>query len=351
MKKPIVVIMNSRWFWGSAWGAFLVFCAIVIPSLLVRSASESPQSIDSGSEVRLNEAQQSAAKGPSVAVYRTQMNRVEEVPLEDYVRGVVAAEMPIEFAVEALKAQSLAARTYIVRRLLEGDLTQVPTQDADVTDTIVHQAYISDDELRKKWGSLYESYRSKLDQAIRETEGMVLAYGGELIQAAFFSTSNGYTENSEDYWQAAVPYLRSVPSPWDKSISPKYTASKEFTMKDFLAKMELTGVVPVSTGASAMRLIDSTDSQRVKRIRIGGKTYTGRQVREKLGLASSHFTWKIQNGRIRFTTYGYGHGVGMSQYGAYGMALEGRSAEDIVKHYYTGIEIVQMESFFKDLKN
>jgi stage II sporulation protein D len=349
MKKPIIVFMNSRWFWGSAWGAFLVFCAIVIPNLLVRSASEAPSPIDSGKAMRLSQAQHPAE--PMIPVYRSLDKRVEKVPLEEYVRGVVAAEMPIEFAVEALKAQSLAARTYIVRRLLEEDFSQVPVDDAVVTDTVVHQAFISDQELRNKWGPNYETYRKKLDQAVQETEGLVLTYNGELIQAAFFSTSNGFTENSEDYWQAALPYLRSVPSPWDQNLSPKYTAAKEFTMKEFLGKMGLSGVVQVSTGGSTLRLMESTAGQRVKKIRIGGQNFTGRQVREKLGLASSHFTWKVQNGRIRFTTYGYGHGVGMSQYGAHGMALEGKKAESIVKHYYSGVEIIPMESFLKDLKN
>jgi stage II sporulation protein D len=183
-----------------------------------------------------------------------------------------------------------------------------------------------------------------LNRAIQETEGLVLTYKGELIQASYFSTSNGYTEDSEAYWQDAIPYLRSVPSPWDVELSPKYKATKTFALEELKAKLEL----PASLGEADLAqvsILERTAGQRVKSVRIGGKVFTGREVRERLSLASSHFDWKWKNGKAVITTYGYGHGIGMSQYGAEGMAREGRSAEEILRYYYQGVEIKSMNNF------
>jgi stage II sporulation protein D len=343
MKKPIIDFLESRWFLGSAWGAFLVFIAIVIPGLVVKHA---PALQESERHSPPYSAIVAELQGPTIPVFRTQEQRIIELPIEDYVRGVVAAEMPIEFSLEALKAQALAARTYIVRRMLAEDFSNVPVPGALVTDTVIHQAYVSEQQLKDRWGRRYNEYRAKLDKVVQETAGKLLLYQGQPIQAAFFSTSNGFTENSEEYWKDKVPYLRSVPSPWDQALSPRYESSIVLTTKELSAKLGLSGAVTVSS-TSYIRLLGTTSGGRIQQVRIGGKTFTGREVREKLGLPSSHFSWKIQNGRIHFTTYGYGHGVGMSQYGAQGMALEGKTAEEIVTYYYSGIEIGTMSSLLK----
>lgn len=293
-----------------------------------------------------------------IPIYLTKEQRIARVPLEDYVAGVVAAEMPIDFALEALKAQAIAARTYIIRRIVEQDLSNMPTfknageandpKNAWVTDTIAHQVYITDEQLHKSWGeSSYEKNRSKIKRAIEETKGMILTYENKPINATFFSTSNGYTENSEDYWGVYVPYLRSVPSPWDKQISPKWTQKITMSNKTFLQKLGLNDNLTASTTTTAMSRIQRTEGNRVQKIRIGGKFFTGREVREKLALPSSQFQWKVIGSNVEITTIGYGHGVGMSQWGANGMALAGLSAETILKHYYTGIEI-QQDTFLKD---
>jgi stage II sporulation protein D len=343
MKKPIIVFLESRWFLGSAWGAFLVFIAIVIPGLVVKHAPAVQESELQSSPYSVIVAE---PQGPIITVFRTKEQRIIELQIEDYVRGVVAAEMPIEFSLEALKAQALAARTYIVRRMLAEDTSNVPVPGALVTDTVIHQAYASEQQLKERWGRRYNEYRAKLEMAVQETSGKLLLYQGEPIQAAFFSTSNGFTENSEEYWKDKVPYLRSVPSPWDQAISPRYESSMDLTTKELSAKLGLSEAVTANS-SSYIRLLGMTSGGRIQQVRIGGKTFTGREIREKLGLPSSHFSWKIQNGRARFTTYGYGHGVGMSQYGAQGMALEGKTAEEIVTYYYSGIEIGTMSSLLK----
>lgn len=295
-------------------------------------ASRAPQATDDRAE-----------EGPLVPVYRAKQRKTETIPLETYVRGVVAAEMPIEFELEALKAQAMAARTYIVRRLLNGE-----AQDAIVTDTTSNQVYTSDDELMLRWGSgSFAANMDKLKRAVAETRDLVLTYDGLPIEASFFSTSNGYTENSEDYWNAYTPYLRSVPSPWDAQLSPKYKETVRFSAKELQSKLGLSSAVPVSSGGAGMRVLEYSAGHRVKKLAVGGKTFTGREVREKLDLHSSQFQWRFQDGAWQITTFGYGHGVGMSQWGANGMAKEGRQAAEIVSYYYTGIQIGSAAALLK----
>lgn len=282
---------------------------------------------------------QSALADVQVRVYLTDTGKVEKVPLETYVMGVLAGEMPIDFELEALKAQAIAARTYIFRRLASGE-NELAGRGADVTDTVKHQVYVSKRELDRRWeGEQKSENLAKLEQAVRETEGLVVTYEGEPIEAAFFSTSNGYTENSEDYWSLSLPYLRSVTSPWDKELSPRYEQETTFKLSKFYRLMGLSG--KTASSKPTIKVIEKTEGRRIKTLRINGRTFTGREVRERLGLASSQFSWKIGKGEITFTTYGLGHGVGMSQWGANGMAQEGSKAVDILLHYYTGAKVEQ----------
>lgn len=281
----------------------------------------------------------------NVAVQLSSSNTIETVPLEAYVRGVVAAEMPMEFELEALKAQAIAARTYIVRRMMKGDYSDMSLPGAVVTDSVQHQAYISEEALAKKW-SWFDRGRNldKLNRAVNETAGLVATYQGEPIQAVFFSTSNGYTENSEEYWSEPVPYLRSVASPWDAEESPKYKETVTLSAEEVAEQLGLPDAQAVMTGGESVQVLTQTTGQRIASIRIAGQTFTGREVREKLGLRSSHFDWTWRDGEAVITTYGYGHGVGMSQYGANGMAREGKRAEDILRYYYQGIQIAPWRS-------
>lgn len=281
----------------------------------------------------------------SVPVYLTDAGGVETVPLEAYVRGVVAAEMPIEFELEALKAQAIAARTYIVRHLQTANADALVSEldGAIVTDTVAHQAYLSEEQLAKRWSFFQQAiHMEKLNRAVNETKGLIATYQDEPIQALFFSTSNGYTENSEDYFRDELPYLRSVPSPWDKTLSDKYEQVVRLTEAE---AAQALGLPTASDSLGLPQKVALTAGNRIKTIEIGGKSFTGRQVREKLELPSSHFEWETQDGMVRITTYGYGHGVGMSQYGAHGMALEGATAEQILNYYYQGIRIERIQEY------
>jgi len=280
-----------------------------------------------------------------ISVYLSKTAQVIQIPIEQYVAGVVAAEMPAAFELEALKAQAIASRTYIVRRIVEHDNSGVPVSNAMVTDTVVNQAYATDDQLEQEWKTQYEANKARVNQAVSQTQHLILTYNNKPINATFFSTSNGYTENSEDYWGVYLPYLRSVPSPLDELISPKFEHIVTMPYQQFLLKLGLLNsnaakkTAPATVTAQSMQNIDYSQGHRIEQMIIDGKIFTGQEIREKLGLDSTAFTWTIHGDEVQIKTKGSGHGVGMSQWGAEGMALEGKSASDILKYYYTGVEI------------
>lgn len=288
-----------------------------------------------------NEAEKVSEEAINVKVYLSQKDKVIDLPLEEYVVGVVASEMPNEFEPEALKAQALGARTYITSLLLNKD-ESVP-QGADVTDTTKHQAFSEKSKLMEQWGSEYQEKIDKISKAVAATQGQVIVYDNELITASYFSTSNGYTENSEDYWGAELPYLKSVSSPWDAS-SPKMNEQMIFPVKEFEQKL---GVNIDSNDSLNDTITKQTASKRVEEITINNVKMSGKDVRERLNLPSTDFDWMKEGNHIVVTTKGYGHGVGMSQYGANGMAKEGKSYKDIIKHYYTGVSIVEDKKFLE----
>ncbi|NKI20969.1 stage II sporulation protein D [Paenibacillus dendritiformis] len=338
------------------WAGGLMVLAVLLPLGLVDRLADRPPAAETGPGPAPAPPMTGTPEGGTeVRVYLANARKIENVPLEQYVRGVLAAEMPADFELEALKAQAIAARTYIVRRLRSGDTAGVP-EGADVTDTVAHQAYIPLDELAKR----PERMIARLNQAVNETRDQVVTYQGEPIMAAFFSTSNGYTENAEDYWKNPVPYLKSVPSPWDQAESPRYAETVELPLNEVLDKLGLTpaavpglaqatrqggtgnsssGTRPGGGLAADVRILSRTAGKRVEEVQFGSKRFSGRDIREKLNLRSSAFDWERDGDKLRITTYGYGHGVGMSQYGAQGMAKQGAGAERILTYYYTGVRL------------
>jgi stage II sporulation protein D len=329
--KPLIVLVS-----------FLFALVLIIPAVLVLPFADDKASGKLGENVTqvTEDADPTADAAVEVAVYRSTLGQIENVSLEDYLVGVVAAEMPADFEEEALKAQALTARTYIVKKLLTKDKIGVP-DGAEVTDTQIHQVYYSDAQLRENWKKDYEWKKKKVQDAVRATSGMILTYNGEVIDASFHSTSNGYTENSEDYWSNELPYLRSVSSPWDTN-SPKFSDQKVVSVAEFESKLG----VKIGSSTTIGTIVDRTAGKRVAKVDFNGKVLTGKEIREKLELRSSDFSWERKGGNIVITTKGFGHGVGMSQYGANGMAAEGKNYQDIVKHYYQGIEISSAESMF-----
>ncbi|QOR66487.1 stage II sporulation protein D [Cytobacillus suaedae] len=328
--KPIVALVSV-----------LFVVILMIPTLLVVPFGDKVSG-QLGEELQsVKQEKVSLPTGPTfeVAVHRSKLNTIEKVQLEDYVVGVVASEMNASFEPEALKAQALAARTYIVKHLLNPEKLGIP-EEADVGDTVLHQVYKSKEELKKQWGKDYDLYLQKVQDAVAQTQGKILTYDNQPIEPSFFSTSNGYTENSEAYWQNAFPYLKSVESPWDKE-SPRFYDQKTISVKDF----EKALGVKLGNDSTIGKVISRTPGKRVGEVEISNKKFTGRQIRELLELRSSDFEWKRNGNNIVISTKGYGHGVGMSQYGANGMAAEGKTHEQIISHYYQGVQITSADSY------
>ncbi|GKS14077.1 stage II sporulation protein D [Paenibacillus chitinolyticus] len=310
----------------------LLLVTVLLPAVVVK------QQTGTFADPHGTEAVPSSADMVLIPVYLSKQKQIQTVSLEQYVKGVVAAEMPAEFSEEALKAQAIAARTYIVRRILTGDFSNVPVKEAWVTDTIQHQAYLTDDQLQKQWtGKAYESNSKKIDAAVKATADFILTYEGKPIQATFFSTSNGYTEDVRNVWGSDLPYLKSVSSPWDEKISPKFKQTITLSYKDILQKLGLPASSALNSGS--IKVLERTESKRVKSAVIAGKTFTGKEIREKLGLNSTDFEAALSGTDWTFTVKGYGHGVGMSQWGANGMAKEGKKAAEIAAYYYPGAKL------------
>jgi stage II sporulation protein D len=333
--KPIIVL-----------GSALFIVTLLVPTLLVIPFTDKTNgTLAEDLKPQVMSAPEVQNKSSiDIPVYRTIEKNIENIPLEQYVVGVVASEMPANFEVEALKAQALAARTYIVRQLLSETSLSTP-EGAKVTDNPqIHQKYMDVEDLRKQWKSEFDTNIKKITEAVNATSGQILTYNGHPIDASFFSTSNGYTENSEDYWKNEYPYLRSVPSPWDEQ-SPKYLSTTIISVEEFEKKL---GVKLPSSGDIG-KIKARTAGKRVGTVQIGNKELTGKKVRDDLKLLSSDFNWKRKGNEIIITTKGYGHGVGMSQYGANGMAQEGKTYQEIVKYYYQDVEISTVDPYIQKL--
>jgi len=265
--------------------------------------------------------------------------RVEKLRLADYLRGVVSAEMPASFEPEALKAQAVAARTYWAAA---GRDKHTP---ADIcVDSGCCQAYCSPAEAAEKWGDKAEEYAGKISRAVAETDGLVALYEGRPIQAVYFSSAPGSTVDAVAVWGSAVPYLVSVASPEGEEV-PNWRGEVTMTTEQF--KELVTAQYPDADFSGPVNRwlsdFEWQPSGTVSRVTVGGVELTGGQVRKLLGLRSACFSVSAQGNELTFRTTGYGHGVGMSQYGANALAKQGKSFREILSWYYTGVQVERLE--------
>jgi stage II sporulation protein D len=290
--------------------------------------------------------------GVLVKVYLVGQKRTLSLDLEEYLKGVVAAEMPANFHLEALKAQAVAARTVTLKRLvMYGGKGCRWDRAADFSDDPAEvQAWLDEGQLRKRWGRNYNRNWRRICHAVDATRGIILTYQGQPIDAVFHSTSGPRTENAADVWGRDFPYLRSVACPYDKH-SPRYRQTVTITIQEFgrqmgvrLSRGALTRAVPATSSLDGISVTERSASGRVKYIRVGDKTFRGEDLRRRLGLRSTHLTIKDKAGYVEIETIGYGHGVGLCQYGADGMATKGYRFRGILKHYYSGVEIRKLVS-------
>lgn len=251
------------------------------------------------------------------------------MPLEAYVHGVVAAEMPVTFHEEALKAQALAARTYALRNTKKG--TQPIAKDVSA------QVFYTEEERKKNWGKAFTKNEEKIKKAVESTAGEVILYEEEMISAMFFSTSNGQTEAAKNFSGVDIPYLQSVESVGEEALTSTYKAETKISLGEW---NEALSVNWDAKTFESLRLIRNT-SGRVQRIEADGFKKEGREVRDQLKLRSTDFdiAFDITNNVVLIDTVGYGHGVGMSQYGAEALAQQGFTAPNIISHYYEGTSI------------
>lgn len=266
-------------------------------------------------------------KNTIVRVKRVNQNKIEAIPLEKYLVGVVGGEMPVSYNIEALKAQAVAARTYTLNKVKNNKKNQY-----DVVDTTDDQVYLDENQLKNTWQTKYEEYKLKIKQAIEETKGEYLTYDGKIIKAFFFSTSSGITENCKDVFGENLPYLTSVSSTWDEN-SPSYMSTITITKKDFYNKLDLEYSDKLEIE------IERNNTNSIKTITINNNTIKGTEFRYKLNLKSTNIEIEEQENNIKIISKGFGHGVGMSQYGAQELSNIGYTYDQILKYYYQGTEI------------
>ncbi|MCI7084272.1 MAG: stage II sporulation protein D [Tenericutes bacterium] len=266
---------------------------------------------------------QEAEKENTINVNAIIGDNIVSLNLEEYVKGVVACEVPASFDSEALKAMSVAARTFALYKISKGK---------SIKTTVSDQCYIDNDKMKSKWKSNYNKYYTKISNAVNDTKGEYMTYNDKVIIAFYFSISNGKTENVENVFSQKLDYLVSVDSSWDKKSN--YNEKKiKIKVIDFLKKLNIKDnkIYDIK--------IDRSSTNRVNNIKINNSNYKGTKFRSLLGLRSTDFNITYDNDFVYIHTVGYGHGVGMSQYGANYMAYDGYSYDEILKHYYTGIKI------------
>lgn len=270
-----------------------------------------------------------------INVYFSDEDTVKQINTSDYLVGVVAAEMPASFEEEALKAQAVAARTYMTYHTAK---SKEHKDNASVCTDYTHcQAWVNINDKMEAWGESAEEYRKKIEKAVSDTAGEIVTYNGEAINSLFFSTSSGKTENAADVWGDNLPYLVSVDSPGEDE-APKFTSQVEFTIDEAKSKIE-EQIDGTDFSNGLFSNIIRSDAGGIKTIDAGGATISGTQLRTIFGLNSTNAEIKEENNSVIFIVKGNGHGVGMSQYGAEAMAENGSNYKEILTHYYTGCQV------------
>lgn len=302
----------SRWIPIILIGAFIL--VLFIMPLLFRSQVQSSTTVELDPEQKTCE------------VFIKIADEENPITLEEYVVGVVAAEMPANFHPEALKAQAIAARTYVLQSTNYGE--------TEIEPTVARQVYYDQTVRQNNWQSAFSENEQKIREAVKSTEGEVIVYNEELITAMFHSMSNGMTESAKNYSGNDLPYLQPVAST-DFQYATNYEVTETFTIEEWNAK--LGGNYTLSQ-VDQLKLTRN-DTGRVDKVTLKDKVWTGRDFRTLLDLRSTDFNIDVNGETIVVTTEGYGHGVGMSQYGADAMAKQGSSAHQIINHYYKNTKI------------
>lgn len=276
-----------------------------------------------------------------ISVMSSSTGKIERVGMREYVVGCVAAEMSAVYHTEALKAQAAACYTY-AKKTCEQNMKHKDSDlgEADITDSPdTHQGYLSEKQRKEKWGEKFSEYEKKITDAVDEVFGYYVAYNGETALAVYHAISAGSTQSAESLWGSGIPYLISVESPGDR-LSPDYASEISFTESEFKKRAKNCGAKLSGEADEWLGKTEKDDSGYVTSLNLGAQKISASKIREEFGLRSLCFDVEYSDGKFIFTCYGYGHGVGMSQYGADYMARQGFSWKEILNHYYPGTEIV-----------
>ena len=318
-----------------------VICAIlVLFPLCALTVSKSFQSevvaettLTKTNEKEKEEKAKETEKSEVVSVFLTSANKTVDVGTFDYIVGAVAAEMPASFEIEALKAQAVACYSYMLWVKQNSD-----NAEYDITSNpATHQGYLTEDEMKIKWGEKYESYKDKIEEAVSAVSGKYMTYDGEVIMALFHAISPGKTQNSDEVWESPLPYIKSKNAPGD-SLSPDFDSVVTVPCKKIREVFSLKSDIKNS---EIIDIFTLSDSSYIKEIPLSTDTVSAGDIASKLSLKSPYFTAEYKEGNYIFKVKGYGHGLGMSQYSADYMARQGSTYEEILRHFYSGIEIVQ----------
>ena len=338
MKKILIYIIT------------LIFICFALPIIFTQDFS-ARLSVSNENIVNLQVEENIAQEGTSydyqkyntIKLLHTEDNKVEEISLDEYLYGVVSAEMPASFEEEALKAQAVVARTYTIYKIVNNDGKH---KDADICDSPnCCQAWISKEDRFARWDDAEaQDNWNKIVNAVNSTQGKIITYNGEPINAFFHSNSGGSTEAPIDVWGGSgYPYLQAVTTSGEDAYS-QYSSEAEFTKQEFEDKIkeEHSDFEIDFDEEDCIKIEEYTDGNRVKKIKVGNLELSGVEIRNIFGLRSANFEVNIEKDKIKFSVIGYGHGVGMSQTGADSLAKEGKTYEEIIHHFYTDVEIEDM---------
>ena len=335
----------------------VLIITIFLPTVIVRTFNFVPvtntaqgQSLDKREIIKPIEEEPQVVeeiKLERIKVYNNATKKAESLLLDDYVKGVVAAEMPAAFHIEALKAQAIAARTYAISRSIKFENGHPDHPSAPLCSKEHCQAYLSLADLKTIHGDTWvEDYWGKIEEAVDSTAGLIIYYQGQIVEPLYHSTSGGMTEDAVHVFAVDSPYLKAVESPYEEA-SPRFRSIVNLTVDEFIDKIKSkypSVNINKENFYEKIKLVEKTDSGRVKTLAIDDLIINGRDIRDLYGLDSTNF--KIMYDKnlklIEIETYGFGHGVGMSQWGANGMAKQGKSYQEILRHYYTGVELKRM---------
>lgn len=332
MKKIVLYVLS------------LVVLTFVIPVFFTKITVESSSLVSSEQHVPVGQSEPVKEKYDygnynTIKLLHTKTNSIEEIPLDEYLYGVVSAEMPVDFELEALKAQAIVARTYTIYKITQN---QSKHGDAHICDSSACcQAWITKEDRIARWedGKGEENW-NKIVSAVEGTKGKIITYEGKTINAFFHSNSGGATESPINVWGGSgYPYLQTVETSGEDGYS-QYSSELEISKDEFIAKMKekYADFTINFEEENCIQVVEYTSGGRIKTIKIGNQNLSGVEVRTIFGLRSANFIIDVSD-KIKFSVTGYGHGVGMSQTGADSLAKQGYGCEDIIKHFYSGVVV------------